>query len=189
MFAQSCRFVRHQVVGLALGQLRVAVVYASSDCSDELERVDQPQEGNEYSVDHEHNGLLLDYAELVLEDVVEGDALNKQSHHCGRQEESNCVLDREVELLLGVRGMALEFGDEVEELRDGEFVEQHHQKYEKVDQKYDFGLQTLVVRCLAVLLLLPQDLDLVLHQVGFLLDGEVENARDGRHEENGEEPA
>jgi hypothetical protein len=77
MFAQSCRLVHHEVVGLSLGELLPAIVDSSLDHSDNLERVDQPQKRDEESIDHEHNRFFLDYTELILEDVVKGDPLDQ----------------------------------------------------------------------------------------------------------------
>jgi len=66
-------------------------------------------------------------------------------------------------------GVLLELWNEVEELRDCEFIQKHNQEYEKIDQQDDLGLETLVIWSLAVFLLFSKDLHLVLDEVWFLL--------------------
>ena len=77
VFSKGRGLVHHEVVSLSLSELAFAVADLSSNNPHELQRVDQPQKGNEEGIDDEHDGLFLNDAVLVLVDVVESDSLDE----------------------------------------------------------------------------------------------------------------
>lgn len=76
----------------------------------------------------------------------------------------------------------------MQKLGNHEFIEQHNEKDEQIDNSYDFALQAVVIQGFSLRLLFIQQFYFVLDHERLLFDDEVEDGGDGDHEEGSEYP-
>lgn len=177
--------IGHQVVGLVLGHVQMALVLLPCVLVAQLQGVDGPDQGHKERAEDEHDRLFVNDSEVVLIEVVELDGLHCDGHQGCRKEHTQCILKCKREVLVSLIVVLLKMGEVVEHVPHYEFIEQHdpNQRYPSNNLS-----NCLLCRCggrVGVLFLL---LDGCVEVVGLDELYEVKDHSDNQQEEQAEPP-
>ena len=79
-------------MGLALGEVSLAVVGPSLHPSDEMEGINHPEKGHKEGIHEEHNCLFLDNSIRMCVVVLIFDCLNCEGHESSGKEQPTAIL-------------------------------------------------------------------------------------------------